>query len=90
MDGIAVNFEDIEFIILRLQLTKSTQQGVRVFPRERGESQPPAWGCRREGSCPAFRVKRGIMESELVEIGEITEEPDERIQSEADKMKRQR
>jgi hypothetical protein len=84
MDGVAVNPEDIEFIILRLQLAKSPQQGVRIFLRERGESQPSAWGCRREGSCPAFRVKRGIMESEFLEVGEITEELDERVQSEAD------
>ena len=88
MDGIAVNFEEIEFIILRLQLTKSPQQCVRVSPRERGESQLPAWGCRREGSCLAFRVKCGIMESELLEIGEITEDLDECVQSEADMVKR--
>ena len=86
--GARLDFVDVEFTILQLQLTESPQKNIRIFDRESGEGQHPAWWCRRGRGRSMLRAKCGLVDIELPEIGEIAEELDKRVQSEGNTKKR--
>ena len=87
--GVAMDGEDLEFIVLQLQLTKRPQQDIRVVVcREPEERQRPAWWGRRGRGCPMLRAKFKIGETEVPEIGEMVGEEGECVQSEGKVRKR--